>query len=176
MGKNRIVWLLAAILLTAALVFSVGSAYARYREEFSGDFIFQAKPLDTLDFSQEQWQRTEDGYALTFSMLRDEPRCRVFLAASQGISAPENLTVTLTIPGEEPVILQATAEQIPEVSALSALFGAGYVFRFLDEQTGQELTLELTAEAVYTLTVQGLESAAQQTSLLRLFVEYVPEP
>ena len=173
--RNKRIWLLTAILVTAALVLSVGSAFARYREEFSGDFPFRAKPLNALTFAQDAWKQTENGCTLTFSMNQDEPRCRCFLAVSAGISKPEQLTVTLTLPGEEPLILLATAEPIPEVSGLSALFGSGYVFRFLDEQTQQELTLELKAETAYTLTVQGLESAAQQTSLLRLFVEYVPE-
>lgn len=173
--RNKRIWLLVAILVTAALVLSVGSAFARYREEFSGDFLFQAKPLNSLAFVQEEWKQTENGYTLTFRLNQDEPRCRCFLAVSEGISKPEQMTVTLTLPEDEPVILLATAEQIPEVSGLSALFGSGSVFRFLDEQTQQELTLELKAETEYTLTVQGLEAAAQQTSLLRLFVEYVPE-
>lgn len=195
-NNRRITWLLTVIVLTAALVLSVGTAYARYKSELSGDLAFQVKPMEQLSFQTQQWTQGEDGsHILTFSMAESGEKCRMYLAVSEGITAPESLAVTLTLPPEEtetlpeegleaqteteeqetpnaPIVLTATMQQITEGSSLYALFGSGYVFRFFHEETGEEIFLNLIADFSYTLTVSGLQSAAAQTSLLRLFVEY----
>lgn len=166
--------LLAALLLVAAGGLAIGTAYARYREVLTGDPAFQVNPTDQLTIADQQWQQVEDNYVLTFTMEKTSPGCRVFLAMSEGVHTPETLTVTLTLPGVEPAVLQATAATIPEGTPLYKMFGPGSVFRFADADTGEEALLDLTTQP-YTVTVQGLGEAAQQASLLRLFVERVQE-
>lgn len=195
-NNRRLMWLLTVIVLMAALTLSVGTAYARYRTEILGDLAFQVKPLEQLTFASQQWEQSEDGsHVLTFTMAEAAQSCRMYLAVSEGITVPASLTVTLTMPPEEgqqtqtqtetqppagtepetpaePIVLTAVMEQITEGSSLYALFGSGYVFRFCNAETGEEMFLDLTTDFTYTLTVSGLQSAAAQTSLLRLFVEY----
>lgn len=195
--KNNRIWLISILFLTAAMVLSVGTAYARYREEITGDQAFQVKPLEQLTFATQQWEQNDQGdYILTFTMAESEEDCRMYLAVSEGVTVPEGLTVTLTLPAEEttqiledgtvatvvndPVVLTAEVQQITEGSSLYSLFGSGYVFRFYDrvndpetgEETLEELLLDFEKEVTYTLTVKGLSKATEQTSLLRLFVEY----
>lgn len=170
--NQRVTLLLTVLLLTAVVALSLG-VHARYREEITGDPAFQIKPMEQLHIVQQQWRQTEDASVLTFS-LEKAAKTHVYLALSEGITAPENVEVLLTLPGEKPVTLRATGTEIPEVSGLKALFGSGYVFRFLDPETGEEQILELPAQEC-VLTVRGLDTAAEQTSLLRLFVEYAQE-
>jgi hypothetical protein len=170
--NHRIPLLLTALLLIAVVALSLG-VYARYREEISGDPAFQVKPMAQLRIAQQKWQQAEDAAVLTFSM-EQAAQTHVYLAMSEGVTAPGNVEVLLTLPGVEPVTLLATGSEIPEVSGLKALFGSGYVFRFLDPETGEEQILELPTEEC-VLTVRGLDAATEQTSLLRLFVEYAQE-
>lgn len=193
--KRRLTWLLTAFLLMISLLLAVGITFGRYRTEIFGNLIFQVKPLKQLAFQSQQWAQAEDGsYTLTFTMAEANENCRIYLAVSEGITAPDALQVTLTLPvvtteenleaqeeagdssetPEEvlPVVLTATMEQITEGTALYGTFGSGYVFRFYDAETGEQITLDLVAGSAYVLTVTGLQSAAEQTSLLRLFVEY----
>ena len=177
MKSNRL-WMAALCVLTATAIFLVGSTYARYREELVGDQSFQVKPAQRLAFATQQWQTEENGdRILTFSMENSAEDCRVYLAVSEGITAPEKLQVTLTLPaqGQDAVTLTAKGEAIAPGSAVYSVFGSGYVFRFFEAegQTPAELSLDLNSEAVYTLTVSGLSAAAEQTSLLRLFVDYM---
>lgn len=180
---NRKKLSLAVFLLIAALVLSMGVAYARYQEESGGDLFFQVKPLEELSIATQEWTQVGDAYMLTFSMSQEEENCRIFLAVSDGVALPENLEVVLTMSNPEsiePLTYTATVEAISESSALHSVFGSGYVFRFREmltdaetgeETPGEELIFDLTTE-IYTLTVRGLDSAAAETSLLRLFVEY----
>lgn len=195
--NRRWTWLLTAVLLTVALVLSVGTAFGRYRSEIFGNLNFQVKAMEQLTFQTQQWAQAEDGsYTLTFTMAEAAENCRMYMAVSEGVTAPESLTVTLTVPpapaedGQqteaedqtaaepetqtpgEPIVLTATMQQITAGSSLYGLFGSGYVFRFADVETGEELFLDLTTDFTYTLTINGLQIAAEQTSLLRLFVEY----
>lgn len=192
------------VLVAAALVLSIGTAYARYREEIIQNLNFQVRPIESLQLSDQTWTQGEDGsYVLTFTMTEAVEDCRVYLAVSKGVTQPDALTVTLQLPpdpnaaetdgptettvptdpetGEtiaaEPQFesLTATVEEIPNISALGALFGSGYVYRFLDGDTETENRSEIIfdlAAGEYVLTVSGLENAANTTSLLRLFIEY----
>lgn len=202
-NKKRISF--AALLLVAALLLSVGTAYARYREEIIQNLNFQVRPIESLNLSNQSWSQGEDGsYVLTFTMDETVENCRIYLAVSKGVTQPDALTVTLQLPpdpnatessgqteattvptdpsaGETIVVepqfdgLIATAEEIPSISALGALFGSGYVYRFLDGEAEDENREEIIFDLVageYVLTVTGLENAANTTSLLRLFVEY----
>ncbi len=192
--KNNRIWLIVILLLGAAIGLSIGTAYGRYREEITGDQSFQVKPLEQLTFATQQWQQNDAGdYVLTFTMAEAAEICRMYLAVSEGVTAPEQLQVTLILPAkesteasedgtestvtQEPVVLTATARQITQASSLYSLFGSGYVFRFYDgtedAEAGEEIILNLLTETTYTLTISGLSTAAEQTSLLRLFIDYV---
>lgn len=175
MRKRRLSHLLTVLLLITALLLSVGVAYARYREELSGDIGFQAKPLEPVAFTEETWRRTGDSVYLDFSVGQTNSKCRIYLAFSEGFTVMDHVSVSLLLPGEESEQIAAIGEPIPTASGVYGLFGAGYVFRFLDTQTGQELPLELQPDAVYTLMINGLEDAAEQTGLVRLFVERIEE-
>lgn len=165
--NNRKKWTLTAVILVTVCILTVGVAYARYQTELQNTLKFQTR--NTLSVAQQQWQQLDGAYVLTFTMAQKSENSRIYLAASEGITAPENMQVILTLPGEDAVQLQATAEPIIENSILATVFGTGYVFRFLDTE-GNELTFDMTT-AEYTLTVAGLDSAAEHASLLRLFVE-----
>ena len=160
--------------MVVSAVLAVGTAYARYREVLTGDPVFQVRPADVLTIAQAQWQQTEDAHLLTFTMEKSTAGCRVFLAVSEGVHDPQALTVTLTLPGDTPVVLQATPTEIPEGTPLYKQFGPGCVFRFTDPAIGGEAALNLTTQP-YILKVEGLGEAAGQTSLLRLFVERIHE-
>lgn len=188
-NKKIIVLLLVAILLMASAALMFTPATARYRAELLEDLIFRAKPLDKLCFSASNWVVVEAGGTLTFSMIKDVEKCRVYLAVSEGIAAPENLQVFLMLPGETSVVLEATCRPIPEASELGRRFGLGYVYYFyieseFPEGTGlpeategseerEEWVFSPKANERFTLMVIGLESAAQEVSLMRLFVEKV---
>ena len=170
--RGTVLWAALLVLAIVVVLFS-GTAYARYRAELTGNMQFQAKPLEQIHMAGQTWKSTKDVCVLTFSLKEDAGTCRVYLAVSQGVTAPEALQVTLTVPGEEPVTVVGAQTPIAEGSALGAQFGPGTVFRFPGETDGGELQLELTADTQYTVTVRGLPSAAEQASLLRLFVEHV---
>ncbi len=189
MGNKRRVFVLmaAVILLTAAVTLAVSPAMARYRAELTGDMAFQADAPDKLQFSASDWSVTANTCTLTFSMAQDVEKCKIYLAVSEGIIDPENLQVSLQLPGEENVKLEGTCQQIPEVSGLAKRFGKGYVYCFYVEQEDpetppasaepeepeepEEWIFSPKADERFTLTVTGLRSAAEAATLMRLFVE-----
>ena len=187
MSKRSLISLIAAAVLVAtAVILGCTGVFARYLEMLTGDQAFTAKPLDALEINQ-QWVQVDDTYVLTFTAGQQAKNCRVYLAASEGVTNAESLQVELTVSADaqtlpdaeqetpaEPQILQATPAAITEGSAIYNLFGPGTVFRFQDAETQEERTFDLS-ENTYTITVRGLESAAELSSLLRLFVEFVPE-
>lgn len=175
MKQKRIVLLLTALVLVAAAVaVAVSPAMARYREEITGDMIFQARPVEPLAFAVEQWTANDDGsYTLTFSLNQDVNGCHIYLAVSEGVSNPEALTVTLTVPDHASQLLEGTCEAIPVPSNLNNIFGPGHVFRFYTEFNGEEFPFVAEKYQQFTLTVTGLKSAADANSLLRLFVEQI---
>lgn len=170
MKQKRRLWALAAAIMAIVVVLSAGVAYARYMDKTSGSLSFRIKGLPELEMAQQEWKQVgEQTYALTFRMKNAAENCVIFLAMSEGISAPEQIQVYLTLPGG--VTLQATGEAIFPESNLYSAFGGGYVFRFLDGASGQERILDLTTQE-YVLNVVGLASAAEEISLLRVFIEY----
>lgn len=177
---------LAAVLLAVSAFLAFSPAFARYRAELIEDLTFQAKPPQKLSFAESQWTIEEDICSLTFSMEQDVERCRIFLAVSEGVTDPESLQVSLNAPGEVYFTVEGTCEQIPEVSDLEKVFGPGYVYYFYvtPEETDESAEAEepedpeewiFSAQAgeTFTLSVIGLESAAEATTLMRLFVERV---
>ncbi len=176
MDKQKHIALSAVVvLLLLAVILSLGLTYARYRTEIVGDLAFSAKPLEQLTLSGQSWKTTDGADVLTFSLEQSAENVRLYLAVSEGVAVSDAVTVSLTLPsaeeGGEDVVVQAAAQKIEEGSALHTLFGAGYVFRFTDEVSGQELLQDLQADTAYVLTVTGLDTAVEHTSLLRLFIE-----
>ncbi len=182
MSKRSLISLIAAgVLIVTALVLGFSGTFARYLEMLTGDQAFQVKPIDALEISQ-QWEKIDDAYVLTFTAGEQAKNCKVYLAASEGVTNAASLQVELSMPAAdatdpevpETTVLTAVSTPITEGSAVHQLFGAGTVFRFLETETQEELLFDLS-EQTYTITVRGLESAAELTSLLRLFVELVPQ-
>ncbi len=176
MNKQKHIALLAVvILLLTAVILSLGLTYARYRTEIVGDLAFSAKPVEQPVLSGQSWNTTQDADVLTFSLEKSAENVRLYLAVSEGVVISDAVTVSLTLPaaedGGEETVVQAAAQEIEEGSALHTLFGAGHVFRFVDEVSGQELLQDLQADTAYVLTVTGLDTAVEHTSLLRLFIE-----
>ena len=170
MSKQSRVLLMLSAVVVLTLVLTCGPAFARYLESWAEDQGFWAKPLEPLYISQS-WQQQDDAHTIRFTAGEDAGRCRVFLAATQGVTKPEQLQVTLTVRDaatQTAVTVTGTPQPIVAGSAMHGMFGPGTVFRFYDA-AGQEITADLTAAA--NLTVHGLENGAQATSLLRLFVE-----
>lgn len=190
MMRNRVAYLLSGLCLVITAVLIFGISYARYQESISGDQGFLARPLEQLTFSTQKWEQNGEGeYVLKFSLQETAESCRMYLATSEGIKMPENLDVTLTLPAtlttetlddgteitlfHEPVVMVAVAQQITESSPIYSLFGPGYVFCFSNDETGEENILTLETGKTYVLTIGGVQQAAEQASLLRLFVEHV---
>lgn len=83
------------------------------------------------------------------------------LVASLTIGAPELLTVTMTVPGTEEnaaeIRYTALPEPILEGSFLYDTYGHGWVYRFYDEKTGDQLTLLLEGgQLSYTNVTVGV--------------------
>ena len=164
------VFVALAVAFAAVMLFAV-TAYARYMDQTGAGLSFQVKGLPELEMATQTWEKVgENTYTLIFTMENDADSCVLFLAVSQGVSVPEQIQVYLSLENDQ--ILRATGTQIQPNSDLANVFGEGYVFRFLDAETGEECILDLEAGREYALNVVGLDSAAEQTSLLRVFIEY----
>ena len=191
-NKKSLFALLAAVLLMATVFMAFSPAIARYREELIADLLFQAEPVEKLDFLTSQWTMEEDTCTLTFSLNQDVEKCRIFLTVSEGVTNTEPLQVSLNAPGEPYVMVEGTCEQIPEVSSLEKLVGPGNVYYFYVSPEESEETEEASqpgeaeesedleewifspkAGQTFVLTVTGLESAAEAATLVRLFAERV---
>lgn len=166
MKRKRLLWITAIALMVLAVTVSAGVAYARYMDRVNKDFSLTVKPQPELALASQVWTQDGDDYVLEFQMAAAAENCRVFLAVSEGVTAPETLQVSLKMPDGSTTIF-AVGTEILEISSLYNTFGGGYVFHFPD-------VLDLTT-APYTLRVEGLTSAAQEASLLRLFIEYAKE-
>ena len=175
--RNRRVLVLVCMLLAATLVLCCAPTFARYLEMITGDQAFQVKAMNPLEITQ-QWTPVENGYTLTFTAKKQAKNCRVFLAVSQGVTDADLLEVSLADPlppeGEGAAPLPAVAAPIAADTPVYTLFGPGTIFRFMDADTGLEKTFDLS-QGSYTLFVRGLDAAAQQTSLIRFFVENIPD-
>lgn len=182
--RSQLLLRVGMLAIIAVAVVACGSVFARYLEMFSEDQSFQAKPLDAPVLPQK-WKQVDDAYVLKFGKSQEASLCRAYLAVTEGVTDVDALTVELTVPvvGEatddqqyapkQTVTLQAQCEAITEGSTIYNVFGAGTVYRFIDPETGEERSFDLSLGS-YTLTVRGLDSAAELASLLRFFVEYVP--
>ncbi len=166
MKNKRLLWITAIALMVLAVTVSAGVAYARYMDRVNQDFFLTVKAQPELALAHQVWTQDGDDYVLEFQMVAAAENCRVFLAVSEGVTAPENLQVSLTMPDGSTTLFAAGTE-ILETSSLYHTFGGGYVFHFPD-------VLDLTSQS-YTLRVEGLTAAAQEASLLRLFIEYAKE-
>lgn len=200
--KNRWFLALACLITAIAITLAFSGTFARYLEMLTGDQAFQVKPMEPLQITQKwMWNADDNTYVITFTAGERAKNCKVYLAVSEGVTNVQSLQVEMTapvlpeeIPTEETeeteateetqetvaetlpetVTLQATGSAITEGSAIYNLFGSGTVFQFQNTETQEELVFDLS-QHTYTITVRGLDSAAELTSLLRLFVEYVQE-
>lgn len=191
--KNRWFLALACLVIATAVTLAFSGTFARYLEMLTGDQAFQVKPMDPLQITQKwMWNADDNAYVITFTAGEQAKNCKVYLAVSEGVTNAQSLQVEMTAPvlsGETPteateetvaetlpetVTLQAAGSAITEGSAIYNLFGSGTVFQFQNVETQEELVFDLS-QYTYTITVRGLDSAAELTSLLRLFVEYVQE-
>ena len=167
--KNRkwpgavIVGILVVVMITTA-----GLVSARYMESIQDFFGISIKPYHGVSFQHQEWQQQDDGCIFSFQLAQSTRDCRVYLAVSEGVAKAELLDIRLML--SDNTILQAQAEKIAEDSQLHRVFGAGYVFRFRDAQTGEEILMDFSTE-VQTLHISGIDGATVQTSLLRVFVE-----
>ena len=168
MKSRKLSRALVGSLLAVVMVVTAVAVSARYLDTIQDSFAIGVKPYHGVAFQQQSWQQNEDDCTFSFQLAQPASNCRIYLAASAGVVQADSLTVALLLPDE--TVLQAQAEQITEDSDLYRMFGAGYVFRFRDAQTGEELQMDLSTEA-YDLRVSGMDGAATQTSLLRVFVE-----
>ena len=163
-------WLLMVLLcliLCAAVL--VGVTQARYTEEIKKQEISLQARTNTLQITAGDWALRTDGSYQAEITLKDPQagtaeeafaysiRC----LASLGIGSADNVTVTLDgIPAE--------AEQIGEGTLAYDAFGAGWVFRFSDEE-GQELAWKLTEttkELTKFLTVTPAEGTTISEALV----------
>lgn len=171
MSNIRRKLLLTVAVLVLAATMMLGISYARYQMQISGTVSLQAANHEQVTLLTDGWVTVDGEDVLNFSIAESEQICRVYVMASEGISAPEDLQITLTLLGEEPQIFSATAKIIHSQSIFGTFFGEGYVYEFLDSSSGNELSFELTSDQLYRLTVTQTEGAASQPAMLRLFVE-----
>ena len=174
MRNKRIVamTIVAVLLLVAAVSVAVSPVAARYRSELANDIIFQGMPADPLKFDISNWSMEAGECHFTFSLDRDLEKCRIYLVISEGVTAPDSIEVALIQPDDSLEPIKAVYKQIPEVSELTKRFGSGHFYYFCsNEETEEESVFSLKADQNFTLTVTGLNEAAEMTSLVRLFVE-----
>ena len=155
-------------LIIVLIVATAGLVSGRYMETIQDYFAIGVKPYYGVTFAQQSWQQTEDGCTFSFQLAQSVTDCRIYMAVSEGVVKANLLEIQLVMP--DATVLQAKTEKIAENSELYRVFGAGYVFRFVDAQTGDELHMDLSTET-YLLHVSGMDGATAQTSLLRVFVE-----
>lgn len=169
--KRNIASILVLVLVVLVIVYA-GVAYARYLETLVFNQEFVAKPLEQVAFGSSQWQVNDRESVLEFTMSEELEACRIYIAVSQGVSNPEALEISLSKPGEtEDNTYIAVPEPIDKRTSLYKIFGEGYVFRFYDAETGEEIEWEFNPHDTYTISLSQLDDATEYPSLIRVFVE-----
>lgn len=172
MNRSAVKRNIASIFVLVLMVVYAGVAYARYQETLVFDQGFVAKPLEQVAFGSCQWQVNDRESVLEFTMSEDLEDCKIYIAVSQGVSNPEALEISLSRPGETgDNIYVAIPEPIDKGTSLCNTFGEGYVFRFYDVETGDEIEWEFNSHETYSLYVSQLDDATEYPSLIRVFVE-----
>ena len=160
---------LLGILCVATLLLTVGTTLARFRENVTDSLAFQSETPESLTLrSDSGWLTQGSVSALSFTLENTTQQLetgKIYLLASQGIQSGSNLQMILTCEENQ---YTAVAQAIKKGSALYQSFGAGWVYRFVDEQ-GQELLwpIQAQSERAYLLTVES-ENNGDYHSLLRL--------
>ena len=169
MTRNKTLFQIGALVTLLLVALLVGSVtYARYRQAVEQEVGFTAKTLTEngafLLASANGWQTTESGATLAFALSFEGDSAKkrpavLRLTATQAMS--EDVLVTLTV-GD--AVYTAARTPIAQGSALYAQMGAGYEFRFADENG--EMTWQPNGIPMH-LMVQG----ASDTAMLRLTVD-----
>lgn len=166
--------------LTESYKFSAGAAenilmHGEVTEELTSAVLqgqWPEVPAGWTQLEQSQTEGTQPEAELKFSVSNGESGANyakrdqavsIQLVAGLTIEAPEKLTVTMTAPGaeenSETMRYTAVPEPILEGSFLYDTYGSGWVYRFYDAETGEQLTLLLEGgELSYmniTLSVAG---------------------
>ncbi len=171
MSKVKLVHRTVVMVLALVLTISATIAYARYREELEADQGFAARPLELVKLDAGQWQYVDGKFTMEFTVEKTVEACRVYVAVSQGMSAPDEVKIELTTPTQEILDYTVLYEEIYRGTTLYGIFGPGHVYRFTNGTTDQELNFSLIAGEQYTISVEGLDAATQEDCLLRVFVE-----
>jgi len=148
---------LTALLLVACLMLSVGTAFARYRTKLDPfEYLFKPEAgavvslwgLDeagNLTSLPGSWSVGANGSSLAFGVSNEKSKqdlnFAVRIAVSSNVSNGSALPITLVPSGEETGYI-AKAIQIRQGSQLYEEFGAGWLYRFMDEE-GKEMTWTL---------------------------------
>ena len=168
---------LLGILCVVTLLLTVGATLARFRENVTDSLVFQPATPESLTLrSDSGWSTQGSVSRLSFTLENTTQQLetgKIYLLASMGIQSGDDLSIVLTH-GENQYT--AVAQPIEEGSAQYQSFGAGWVYRFLDEQ-GQELLwpMEAQSEKACLLTVESKENADYH-SLLRLVATKIETP
>lgn len=186
--SSRLMLTAALFLVIGCLVAASGVTFARYRVQQEAGFTFQAEKNAMIclgvekdgAFALEQstWFETVDGsMELSFAVsngrsaqvfAQADQMARVRLIATLGAWSAESTGELVLTVGEK--TYTATAERIPEGSALFSEFGDGWIFRFLNE-SGEEHTFPLRGGALdYTVMQLRLNGTMHDTNLLQLRV------
>lgn len=127
----------AGLVLVFCVGISLGVSYARYQRQTPAEVVIQPV-TESLSVTATPWQAEGDTYSTTFSVHNGggEARdCSVQLLASLGLKSSDRIQLQLVL-GDQ--VYQATAEPIPQGSALYGSFGPGWIYSFTDG--GNELS------------------------------------
>lgn len=154
---------LAALLVLVSIMLTVGVAWGRYRTELEpfeywfaprtqeSVYLWGGKENDSYTPLPGSWTVGESESILPFlvsngissEFSENDVQITVQLAATEGILSADNLTLQLAVvDGETEPVYTAKAEAIGQDTALYDEFGAGWLYRFYDEE-GKELTRTL---------------------------------
>lgn len=132
--------LAAGLLLVLCVGVSLGVSYARYQKKTPTDTTeIRIQPETApLSVTAGPWKAEGKDYRTEFSVRNSGEKawtCSVQLLASLGLEDPDHIQMQLVL-GEQSY--QATAEPIPQESALYASFGPGWLYSFTDGSVGEQ--------------------------------------
>lgn len=142
---------LAVILIIGCLMIAVGSTWARYRTDYTGNVKFKVETpanviLGTYDEETETftkgdelvWTETEDELKLDFAISNDNSsedqilQVRMIASLNAWNDDYDAKSVVLSDGTEEKYTMQA--ERIGKNTSMYYTFGDGWIFRFFDEE------------------------------------------
>lgn len=156
---------LLAVLFVVSLMLAVGTAWGRYRTQLTGDIYYQTREptqiylfggKDESGYTQltDHWQVVAGGGGSSLPLLvsntdgtsipRRDIRFSLRLAATQGIGAGENWSLSLHVTGADGSVsvYSGVAQAIASDTELHDQFGDGWVYRFYNTD-GSEVEFTL---------------------------------